>query len=83
MRFPCNKDLNTMTDNDLSGNTTVQPVPRGSKRDWPIVSGQVPPDHRDAVDQLAARRTKAAGARVSRSDVIAEAVAEYLDRRAA
>lgn len=65
-----------MSDNELPP-TTLPRAPVGSKRGWPVVSGQVPPDTARRLALLAARRSAHKG------DVLREAVEEYLDRQAA
>lgn len=50
----------------------VKSAPRGSKKGWRVVSGQVPPDTRDAFDrQLEARE-------IQETDAVREAVEQWL-----
>lgn len=65
-----------MPDNEFQS-TTVPRAPVGSKRGWPPVTAQVPPDVARRLAAYAAREQKHKG------DVVAEALEMYLDAKAA
>lgn len=52
----------------------VQPAPRGSKRGWPPVSGQVRPEVHEQLLVLVGFKHR------SRTDLVAEAVEQYVER---
>jgi hypothetical protein len=57
--------------------TVLPPARRGVKKGWRPVTGELPPEQYARLEQL----TVATGRR--RTDVVAEAVIQYLDRNAA
>jgi len=63
-----------MSDNDIRP-FKIRSAPRGSKLGWVFVSGQVPPDLERGLTVLEARLNK------RRTDLVHEAVAEYVERR--
>lgn len=66
-----------MVDNTLDPSPRVEPAPRGSKTDWRVVSGEVPPEVFDALNELCRRANR------SRTDLVREAVELLLETRAA
>lgn len=55
----------------------VPPASRGSKRGWITITGQIPPDDGPRLELLIVKTGK------RRTDIIAEALGQYLDREAA
>lgn len=53
------------------------PARRGTKRDWKPVTGELPPEHHERFMRLVQQDGR------RRTDIVAEALIEYLDRKAA
>lgn len=70
-----NAERNVMGTNKIPD---ILPVARrGSKRDWKAVTGELPPTEHERFVGFVRRDGR------RRTDIVAEAVIEYLDRRAA